>query len=236
MVRSNNYFRLYYWVYGCAILLFAGVAMFMSKTVEAVAVAQLDSVSTRIIIDAGHGGEDGGATSYTGTLESQINLEVSRRLNDLMHLLGYRTTMIRTTDTSVSTTGDTIAQRKMSDLKNRVAVVNQTDNALLVSIHQNLFSDGKYSGAQVFYAPTQGSKDLAEKIQRSMIDAVNPGSKRGIKGADGVYLMQHINCTGVLVECGFLSNPQEAVLLESPPYQKKLVCVIAAAISDYLNP
>ena len=89
-----------------------------------------------IIIDAGHGGEDGGATSCRGVLESTYNLEISLRLNDLLHLLGYDTRMIRTTDTSIYTKGETIAQKKISDLKERVRIVNETENALLLSIHQ----------------------------------------------------------------------------------------------------
>ena len=107
-----------------------------------------------IIIDAGHGGVDGGATSCTGRLESTYNLEISLRLNDLFHLLGYDTRMIRTTDISVYTKGESIAQKKISDLKERVRIANETPNALLLSIHQNNFSDSRYSGAQIFYPGT----------------------------------------------------------------------------------
>ena len=99
-------------------------------------------------------------------LESSFNLEISLRLNDLFHLLGYETRMIRTTDTSVYTKGDTIAQKKASDLKERVRIVKDTENALLLSIHQNIFPEGKYSGAQVFYADTPGSEALAVRLHR----------------------------------------------------------------------
>ena len=109
-----------------------------------------------IVIDPGHGGEDGGAVSCTGRMESEYNLAISRRLDDLLHLLGYRTRMTRTSDVSIYTTGSTLAQKKVSDLKERVRIVNETGNALLVSIHQNQFSDSRYSGAQVFYAKTAG--------------------------------------------------------------------------------
>lgn len=187
-----------------------------------------------VVIDAGHGGVDGGATSCTGVLESQFNLEIALKLNDLMHFLGIDTVMIRDTDCSVYTQGETIAQKKISDLKERVRIVNSADNALLISIHQNQFSDSKYSGAQVFYAPTEGSHAFATKLQSSLIGTLNPGSRRQIKKADGVYLMQHINCTGVLIECGFLSNPQEEYLLRDSAYQQKLCSVIACATSNYL--
>ena len=140
--------------------------------------------------------------------------------------------MIRTTDTSVYTKGETIAQKKASDLKERVRIVNETGNALLLSIHQNNFPDSRYSGAQVFYAGTQGSEALAKKLQQNL---VNPGSNRKSKKSDGVYIMEHIDCTGVLIECGFLSNAAEEARLRSPEYQKKLCCVIAATVREYLT-
>ena len=188
-----------------------------------------------IIVDAGHGGEDGGATSCTGRLESTYNLEISLRLNDLLRLLGYNTRMIRTTDTSVYTKGETIAQKKVSDLKERVRIVNDTENALLLSIHQNNFPDGRYSGAQVFYAGTEGSDQLAKMLQSGFVSSLNPGSNRKCKKSDGVYLMEHIECPGVLIECGFLSNAEEEARLRSGDYQKKLCCVIAATVSQYLS-
>lgn len=188
-----------------------------------------------IIIDAGHGGVDGGATSCTGVLESQFNLEIALRLNDLFHLLGYDTGMIRTTDISVYTKGETIAEKKVSDLKERVRIVNDTNNALLLSIHQNNFTDSRYSGAQVFYAGTGGSEALAKELQTSFVQTLNRGSSRQIKKADGVYLMEHIDCTGILVECGFLSNPEEEARLRSPEYQKQLCCVIVSCVSNYLS-
>ena len=188
-----------------------------------------------IIIDAGHGGEDGGATSCRGVLESTYNLEISLRLNDLLHLLGYDTRMTRTTDTSIYTKGETIAQKKISDLKERVRIVNKTENALLLSIHQNNFTDSRYSGAQVFYAGTEGSAQLAKLLQEKLVSTLNPGSNRKCKKSDGVYLMEHIDCTGVLIECGFQSNAEEEAKLSCGTYQKKLCCVIAATVSQYLS-
>ena len=190
---------------------------------------------TKVIIDAGHGGVDGGATSCTGVLESQINLEIALKLDDLMHLLGYDTIMIRTTDCSVYTQGKTIAAKKVSDLKERVRIANQTENAMLISIHQNQFTDSRYSGAQVFYAKTSGSEQLAKQMQASFIETLNSGSKRQVKKASGIYLMEHIQCTGVLIECGFLSNPEEEANLRRGEYQNKICCVLAAACSQYLQ-
>ena len=187
-----------------------------------------------IIIDAGHGGEDGGATSCSGTLESTMNLEIALRLNDLMHLLGYQTKMVRTTDTAIHTQGNTIAARKASDLRARVQLVNSTANAMLISIHQNYFTDEQYKGAQVFYAKTSGSDQIARLLQNNLVSVLNKGSRRKEKMASGIYLMDHINCPGILVECGFLSNYEEEAMLRNSSYQKKICCVIASAVSSYI--
>ena len=195
--------------------------------------AQVENRHT-IVIDAGHGGEDGGATSCTGILESNINLEIALRLNDLMHLLGFDTVMVRTTDAAIHTQGNTIAARKASDLKARVQLANGTENGLLISIHQNYFTDERYSGAQVFFPKTAGSEWLAKSLQNELVAILNPGSNRKAKSASGIYLMENISCTGVLIEWGFLSNHVEEAKLRSPDYQKKLCCVIASTVGGFL--
>lgn len=190
---------------------------------------------TVIIIDAGHGGIDGGATSCTGIPESHINLQISLRLNDLVRLLGFETKMIRETDTSVYTEGNTIAAQKVSDLKQRVKMVNETKNAVLVSVHQNTFLDSRYSGAQVFYANDDTSRELAKVMQADLISNLNPGSKRQCKSSDGIYLMQNIQRPGVLIECGFLSNPEEEANLQTAEYQKQIASVVATCISRFYS-
>lgn len=215
----------------CALII-AGFAS--SKAVSVI--AENTPVTNRqcVVIDAGHGGIDGGATSCTGILESSLNLEISLRLDDLMHLLGIKTVMIRIADCSIYTEGESIAAKKASDLKQRVKIVNETDNAILISIHQNYFSDSRYSGAQVFYCNNKESKRLAQQLQTAFVQALNKGSNRQEKKSSGIYLMEHINTTGILVECGFLSNAEEEARLRDDIYQKKLCCVIAAISSQYL--
>lgn len=220
--------------YLLAITLSIVIAQGGSRAVTVLAEAGDDNHGITVIIDAGHGGIDGGATSCSGVLESTINLQIARRLEDLMRFMGYQTRMIRTTDTSIHTQGNTIAAQKLSDLKERVRIVNETEDALLVSIHQNTFSDSRYAGAQVFYANTEGSKELAAAMQDAFTATVNPESKRKSKGASGVYLMEHIQKPGVLIECGFLSNVQEEAQLRDPAYQRKLCCVIASTVSGFL--
>ena len=221
----------------CLLLCAAAIvsALGLSKAGSAVYTALTYEPPVTVVIDAGHGGEDGGAVSVTGVHESQLNLEIALRLNDLLHLLGVRTAMIRTEDVSVYTEGDTIAQKKVSDIRHRVAMVEQTPNALLVSIHQNQFSEAKYRGAQVFYAKTDGSQALAEQLQAQLAAQVDPNNHRACKQAKDIYLMEHISCTAVLVECGFLSNSAEEALLRDAAYQKKLAAAVACTIFSYLE-
>lgn len=222
-------------IYILVVSMILGIACVGNKVTSVLAERMPLPRHNTIVIDAGHGGEDGGAVSCTGGLESTYNLEIALKLNDLLHLLGYRTSMIRTKDISIYKEGNTIAAKKVSDLKERVRIVNETENAVLVSIHQNTFSDSRYRGAQVFYGPKGESQSLAEAMQCTFCSTVNPESNRKIKKADSIYLMQQVDCTGVLVECGFLSNPQEEALLRSHDYQLKLVSVIGGTLSQFLT-
>ena len=219
-------------VLALAVLLVCGYsAGMLSRTAPAFS----DNNPVTVVIDAGHGGEDGGASSKSGVLESTINLEIAGITNDLLRFAGVRTAMVRTQDVSVYTEGGSIQQKKVSDLKNRVKFVESTPNALLLSIHQNFFPETKYHGAQVFYAPTEGSRELAEGTQSLLISALNPQSSRRCKSAGEVYLMKNIHCTGILVECGFLSNPMEEARLRDGAYQQKLCCVIVCALDQFLT-
>lgn len=216
-------------------ILLIGLAAGGSKMVSVMAEKDVVKRKHCIIIDAGHGGVDGGATSCTGVLESQLNLEIALRLEQLFHLLGFKTQMIRSTDISIYTTGDTIAAKKVSDLKERVRIVNEQEGAILISIHQNTFSDSRYGGAQVFYPDSEGSKDLAAEMQKALVSYLNPGSNRQAKRGEGIYLLEHIEQPGLLIECGFLSNPEEEAKLRNDVYQKQLCCVIAGVISQQIN-
>ena len=222
-------------VYMVVVGFFLGVTWVGSRTVTVMAQQKPVAREHTVVIDAGHGGEDGGAVSCTGVGEKQLNLEIALKLRDLLHLLGHRTRMIRTDDRSVYTAGDTIARRKVSDLKERVRMVEETAGALLVSIHQNLFPDARYSGAQVFYGRAGEGQALADTLQTAFRNTVNPGSSREIKQAKGVYLMEQISCTGVLVECGFLSNPQEEALLRSIDYQQRICIIIGTSLANFLD-
>jgi N-acetylmuramoyl-L-alanine amidase len=222
-------------LYLTCILFFTILAVSVSRTVTTMAQNAPVRRNIVFVIDAGHGGEDGGATSCSGALESKINLQIALRLNDLLHLLGYDTIMVRSSDISVYTEGQTIAARKLSDLKQRVRIVNQAESAILVSIHQNFFGESRYYGAQVFYNRISGAQEMANSLQTTLVSALNPGSKRQCKPAENVYLMEHIRHPGLLIECGFISNPEEEAKLRNEDYQKKICCVIATSLSNAVN-
>lgn len=189
-----------------------------------------------VIIDAGHGGEDGGTQSSDGTLEKDINLKISMKLESLLRLMGYNTVMIRSEDKLIySGNPDTVRGRKVSDLNNRLEIANSFPDAIFISIHQNYFTQSKYSGAQVFYSPNnENSKRLAESIQESIVSLIQPDNKRKIKksGSD-IFLLDRIGIPAVMVECGFMSNPSEALLLKDDQYQKKTALAIADGINKY---
>ena len=217
---------------GAAVL---SVSVSQGVTLVAQVMTPMD-ISPTIVIDPGHGGEDGGAVSCTGALESGINLDVSQKLGDLLTLLGMRVKMTRTEDVSLhASDAVTVSEKKVSDLKNRVKMVAETNCPILISIHQNMFSEEKYSGAQVFYADSAQSRELAELTQNILKDAIDPTNHREAKKSLNVYLMNKIRCTGILIECGFLSNRKEEEKLRSDGYQKQLACAIASGLTVFLN-
>lgn len=192
-----------------------------------------------VVIDAGHGGEDGGAVSPAGNAESVVNLAVARRLDTILGLFGADVVMLRTEDVTLDTShGSTVRERKVSDLHNRVERVQAVPNATLISIHQNKFDGGaQYHGAQVFYASTDRSQELALFTQEVLRRALDPeNGRKATKIPDSVYLMNHITCQAILVECGFLSNPSEDALLQTGGYQTKIAAALAGAYLGFTAP
>ena len=233
-MKTKEFLKRYAWVYLYVAAFFLGTAGLLRHTVESVESMQPFSNHPIIVIDAGHGAPDGGSTGISGTQEDAVNLAVANRLERLLTLMGYETAMTRTGPDCIATEGDTIRRKKQSDLKNRVELVNALPAAVVVSIHQNHFPDSKYSGPQVFYC--SGGEVLAVSAQRSMTAALAPGSRREAKKASGIYLMEHITHPGILVECGFLSNPQEERKLNSPEHQKKIAAILVAMVADHIQP
>ena len=188
---------------------------------------------TMLVLDAGHGGEDGGAVAADGTVESGLNLAIARRVRDLLTFAGVPTTVTREGDAAIYDPGSaTLREKKVSDLHNRVALVNELPGAVLLSIHQNsLPSSPSTRGAQVFWNRQEGAEELASSIQEALNGAVNAGhEKKAAQVPSSVYLMKEITAPGVLVECGFLSNAAETEQLKDPAYQTKLAAAIAAGV------
>ena len=162
--------------------------------------------------------------------ESVINLAVVQKLDQLLGFYGVAPVLLRDSDVSLhDPSASTLREKKVSDLHNRVAAIEATENATLISIHQNTFPDPAYHGAQVFFRPGEDSRALALLVQDSL-RALDPANKRiPAKIPDTVYLMKHITCPAVLVECGFLSNAGEEERLRSGGYQTKLALCVAGA-------
>ena len=188
----------------------------------------------RLLLDAGHGGEDGGAVSISGQKESVINLAITQRLDQVLAFMGEPALPLREADISLHEEGAvTIREKKVSDLKHRVRLVGQYPGAILISIHQNSYPKPQYHGTQVFYAPTGGSQQLAQKLQRAVVGHIQSENTREEKQIpDSVYLMNHIENTAVLVECGFLTNPEEDRLLQQEGYQRELALVLGATLAE----
>ena len=181
------------------------------------------------------GGEDGGAVSITGKKESEINLEISLKIKDILGLYGIIPTLTRETESiEYPSHADNIHAKKVADQKARLELINSTPNAVLISIHQNNFSSAGPFGAETLYSENIGSKEFAEGMQSLLIQHLNPENRRtASKISDSIFLMNNINCPAVLVECGFLSNPHEETLLKTNEYQIKISSIIASGYLSY---
>lgn len=190
-----------------------------------------------LIIDAGHGGADGGASSKDGVLESDINLAISMKLDALAHLYGRETVLTRkTSEIDYPAEANTIAKQKVYDQKTREALINSHPDGVLISIHQNFYPDPRPSGAQVLYGHTSESEVFGKLLHVNLVAALDPDNRRVAAPIDEkIYLMRKAQCTAALVECGFLSNPEEAARLCEASYQKQISVVLLASYLEYLN-
>ncbi|MBO5163922.1 MAG: N-acetylmuramoyl-L-alanine amidase [Ruminococcus sp.] len=227
-------------VFFCCIAAAIGGGTIISQKSESVptAVTSFEEEPPVIILDAGHGGFDGGCVSAEGVPEKGINLSILLRLRDLLQISGYKVEVTRDSDVSIHDSGiEGLANQKSSDMDNRLALFNKYDNAVCISIHQNQFTDPVYNGAQMFYSATDSrSEMLAKSLQKSFSDILQPDNSREIKlcGKE-LFLCYFSENPTVMAECGFLSNPEEASLLNTEEYQQKVAMTIFAGLSNYLN-
>lgn len=218
----------------CTACLILAVPFFQSRQVIAGAGADYPT----IVLDAGHGGIDGGAVAADGTSEKDINLAITLKTEAFLKALGVPTVMVRTEDCSVhDASAKTTREIKVSDIHNRMKLFEDTPNAILVSIHQNHYSSASVRGAQVFYSKnTQSSVDLAEHIQSAIHAQIQPWNDRQIKpSGSSIYLLYQAKATAVLVECGFISNPEENTRLHDEAYQGQMAFCIAQGILQYVH-
>ncbi len=191
-----------------------------------------------IIVDAGHGGEDGGTQSADGTLEKEINLDICLKINNILQEKGFETVMTRDGDYMIyDDSASSQREKKVSDIHNRMKTVEENGNCILLSVHQNYFTESKYSGTQVFYSKNNpDSKLLADEIQKSVVFSLQPDNTRQIKesGTD-IYLLYHSKVPAVMVECGFMSNEAEAEKLKSEDYQQEMAQSIVDGLIEYIE-
>lgn len=210
------------------------LSLYRSADVDAVPSSYVQTSGVVPILDAGHGGEDGGAVSITGTKESDINLDIVLKADQIFGLFGKVPVLTRNSDTiSYPESAGTTRQRKSADLKQRAELIGQIPGGVLISVHQNKFTSEKPFGAQVLYGKADGSQALAETMQTHLIRTLDPENYRAAAAADtSIYLMKHTQCPGILIECGFLSNPREASMLDTDSYRLK---VAAAIVTGFLQ-
>ncbi len=184
----------------------------------------------RIVLDPGHGGKDGGAVSVTGTDEKLLNLDISLSVREYLHVLGYEVILTREND--VELTHPDGGTRKMQDLKGRLQIALEYPEAVFISIHMNKFPESKYSGLQVYYSPNEPrSFEFAKTVQNTVKETLQPNNNRNVKKADStIFLLHKIQSPAILIECGFISNPNEAELLDTNEYRVKLSSTIASAV------
>ena len=194
------------------------------------------SFKPTVVIDAGHGGEDGGAVGVNGCIEKNINLDIALILNDLLRASGIETVMTRTEDVMLYDEA-VPGKKKVQDVRKRVEIAEETEGSVTVSIHMNTYPSPKYKGAQVYYSPNHSESEvIARTVQNTFKEHLQPDNQREIKAAtSAIYLLHNVKTPAVLVECGFISSPEEAELLSDESYRHKVACTIYASIIEYLR-
>lgn len=187
-----------------------------------------------VVLDAGHGGNDPGKVGVNKCIESDINLSIVLKLKDYLEKNNVQVVLTRKDKNGLYDENDT--NKKVTDMKNRCKIINEADCDLMVSIHQNSYSSSGVKGAQVFYFKNSNDGEkIAKIIQARLIDEVDKDNGRQSKDNDSYYILKNVECPAVIVECGFLSNYEEAELLCDEKYQEKLAIAIGNGIIEYLS-
>lgn len=209
----------------------------LSSGSESILTSSLPVSNHTIILDAGHGSPDGGAVGTDGSIESELNLEVVLKLQKFLEASNCTVLLTRSDENGIyETTADTIRKQKISDMKKRADIANESNAEVFISIHMNTLSQNDYSGWQTFYKNRDDtSKKIAENIQTSLNYFIKKENSRTIKSISGIYLTKNVDIPLVIVECGFLSNEEENKLLQTDEYQTELAWSIYIGIMDYFK-
>ncbi|KGM95887.1 N-acetylmuramoyl-L-alanine amidase [Clostridium novyi A str. 4552] len=219
-------------------LLILSICIFNLETIKSNAYninGKKESNKKIVLIDPGHGGMDGGAVSKNGTSEKGINLEISKKLRKCLEQKGYKVEMTREEDKGLYSNKGKVRDKKNEDLNNRCKMKVSTKCDLFISIHLNMFTQSKYHGAQVWYSKEGESSKLAHIVQQNLIKDLDKANHRQEKCAKGAYKILRCNdhIPSILVECGFLSNPEEERKLKNNEYQEKIANSIANSIEEF---
>ncbi|NLO82366.1 MAG: N-acetylmuramoyl-L-alanine amidase CwlD [Clostridiales bacterium] len=222
---TRRWLILFWILLGIALFLLCAIKLKEDRSISAVFGSPI--TSGIIVIDAGHGGFDPGAVSDSGTREDEINLKIANKLKKYLENEGAKVIMTRESDAALGRT-------KREDMSKRVEIIKNSDADIVVSIHLNKFPQSKYYGAQTFYmAGSEEGQKLAQCIQSRLIDVLNRGNTRQIKAVNDLLILKAGQAPSVVVECGFLSNPQEEKLLKDDGYQEQVAWAIYCGIVDY---
>ena len=220
------------------IILSAMLYLTFMANFSAAEASSMPSTQKTVIVDAGHGGDDGGAIGIDGTVEKDINLDIALKLEKILKFYGFNVIMTRTQDVMTCDDGlDSLRKRKISDIHNRFELMRKNPDAIFISVHQNKFEDSSQHGTQVFYSGNdERSKELAEAIQTSVTLTLQRKNDRVVKkSGSGIYLLYHAKIPAVIVECGFISNSDEVKKLKDESYRMKLAILIADGLLKYIS-
>lgn len=229
-------FLLFSLLLGILLMIFTAVTQHFSPPKTAAADVPPTQTFT-VVLDPGHGGEDGGAVGKNGVLEKELNLSIVQKMEQKLKDMGISVICTRTEDILLyDRNEDYKGRKKMLDLAARLKIANDTQNAIFVSIHMNSFPQTQYSGLQVYYSKNDfRSTDLANQIQNAVREQLQPTNSRKTKQASSnIYLLDRITAPAVLIECGFLSNAEECAKLSTEEYRDELASVLAKALADYV--
>ena len=233
---ANIFFKCAAAVTAISVILYFSSLLFKNSEYHIAALNEITDEKI-IVIDAGHGGEDCGAIGVNGSYEKSLNLEIANTLGEMLSDEGYAVIYTRSEDKLLYTEEENIkGLRKIYDLKNRCKIANDYENSIFISIHMNSYSNPKYSGLQVYYSENNSdSMTLADSIQKSVREKTQTANERQIKPGRDMYVLKNINNPAVLIECGFLTNPEECEKLSQKEYQKELSFSIICGIINYKN-